>query len=106
MDCAKLRSGAFCCNLQKGITLARNRTGPFPQKEAVMSKHVRVIAWFLIFLCSPPALYSQICGGTERWQVKVGTDSGVGSVQLQPHIQTDLQALIHLPEPARPRNKA
>ena len=37
----------------------------------------------------------QACGGTERWQVKVGADSNVGSVQLQP-IPISLQDLINL----------
>ena len=43
----------------------------------------------------------QTCGGTERWQVKVGTDSGAGSVQLQP-IQITLQDIIKLQEPQLP----
>ena len=67
-----------------------------------MSKSRWRIACLPIFVCSSIALYSQVCGGTERWQVKVGTGSGVNSVRLRPHIQTDLQAGIHLPEPTRP----
>jgi hypothetical protein len=47
-------------------------------------------------------VHAQTCGGTERWQVKVGTDSGAGSVQLSPIVQTTLQDAIHLPQPQLP----
>jgi hypothetical protein len=47
-------------------------------------------------------LAAQTCGGTERWQVKVGTDSGVDAVRLQPVVQTTLQDAIRLPQPHLP----
>src|SRR5437016_8827323 len=43
----------------------------------------------------------QACGGTERWPVKVGTDSGADSMNLQPQSIT-LQDLIHIALPQMP----
>lgn len=50
---------------------------------------------------APIELTAQPCGGIERWPVKVGTDSGVDSVNLQPQ-STTLQDLIHLGQPQLP----
>jgi hypothetical protein len=60
------------------------------------------VASFLVLLSAlvPLSLQAQqTCGGTERWQVKVGTDSDVGSVQLQPVIQTTVEAALRLQPP-------
>lgn len=60
---------------------------------------------FLLLLLgafTAPGLHAQTCGGTERWQVKVGTDSGAGSVQLQAVVPKTLQELINLQSPGLP----
>jgi len=44
------------------------------------------------------------CGGTERWAVKVGTDSEVGAVTVDQPTAIDLHDLIALPEPTRPND--
>jgi hypothetical protein len=49
-----------------------------------------------------PGLQAQTCGGTERWQVKVGADSGSDSVRLEPLVQTTLQDAIRLSQPHLP----
>lgn len=56
----------------------------------------------VLALTFPCMLRAQTCGGTERWQVKVGTDSGSGTVQLQPLLQTTVQEAIHFPQPHLP----
>jgi hypothetical protein len=61
-----------------------------------------VIQSSILGVLLPACLYSQqTCGGTERWQVKVGTDPNVGLVQLEP-IPTTLQDLIAIKEPKLP----
>jgi hypothetical protein len=50
----------------------------------------------------PPALNAQTCGGTERWPVKVGTDSGVARVDLSTQIPKGVPEMLALPEPQRP----
>jgi hypothetical protein len=56
----------------------------------------------LLFGLNLPGLQAQACGGTERWQVKVGTDSGSDTVRLQPVVQTTLQDAIRLSQPHLP----
>ena len=69
-----------------------------------MMPRINLVTLLFVFcvLSLAHTLHAQTCGGTERWQVKVGTDSGSGTVQLQPLIQTTLQAAIHLPQPHIP----
>src|SRR5713226_3489901 len=47
-------------------------------------------------------LQAQQCGGTERWPVKVGTDSRSTSVQLLSPVTITLHDLINLPTPHMP----
>jgi len=66
----------------------------------------RTVKWlYAVAVCLltllPGSLQAQ-CGGTERWQVKVGTDTGVGTVDLTNPISISVQDLIQLPEPQRP----
>jgi len=66
----------------------------------------RTVKWlYAVAVCVltllPGSLQAQ-CGGTERWQVKVGTDTGVGNVDLTNPISISVQDLIQLPEPQRP----
>src|SRR5258708_2572609 len=56
----------------------------------------------LLSAFTAPGLHAQTCGGTERWQVKVGTDSGAASVQLQTVVPKTLQELINLQSLALP----
>jgi hypothetical protein len=49
-----------------------------------------------------PGLRAQTCGGTERWQVKVGADSGSDAVRLEPVVETTLQDAIRLSQPHLP----
>lgn len=44
------------------------------------------------------------CGGTERWPVKVGTDSGVSRVDLTQLIAISIHDVTHLAEPQRPND--
>lgn len=52
-------------------------------------------------LANPLPIQAQ-CGGTERWAVKVGTDSGASNVDLTNQVSINLTDLIGLPEPHRP----
>jgi len=65
-------------------------------------RHAMRTLLLLLSVLAPLTLHSQTCGGTERWQVKVGTDSGSGSVQLQSVIPTTVQDAIQLPQPHLP----
>jgi hypothetical protein len=63
------------------------------------------LSWLLLLIGAfgPIELSArQVCGGTERWAVKGGSDSGVDSVSLQPQ-STTLQDLIHLDKVQLPR---
>ncbi len=73
---------------------------PKPSPIARRLGHFQLlVALFVLFSAAP---VSAQCGGTERWQVKVGTDSGVNRVQLTPRIDITIHDLIHLTEPTRP----
>lgn len=71
----------------------------------------RVGKWLSLALLSfvvyvPIPLQAQPrCGGTERWQVKVGTDSGVGNVDLTTQIPKSVPDMLALFEPQRPPKK-
>ncbi len=67
----------------------------------------RVGKWPLILVVllaalAPSQTRAQTCGGTERWQVKVGTDPKAGTIDLTARTPISLQDLINLPEPQRP----
>ena len=56
----------------------------------------RTVKWlYAVAVCVltvlPGSLQAQ-CGGTERWQVKVGIDTGVGNVDLTNPISISVQA--------------
>lgn len=57
---------------------------------------------FLSSVAFPNPASAQTCGGTERWAVKVGTDSGVGGVQLSTPIPMTVPDMLGLNEPQRP----
>ncbi len=61
--------------------------------------HRLLVALFVLFLAIPALGQS---GGTERWQVKVGTDTGVNRVELTPKIGITIHDIIRLNEPTRP----
>jgi hypothetical protein len=50
----------------------------------------------------PSPLGGATCGGTERWQVKVGTDTGVGNVDLTTQIPMTVPTMLQLSEPQLP----
>jgi hypothetical protein len=62
---------------------------------------LRSVLFAALFLCSSLSLCAQ-CGGTERWQVKVGTDSGVARVQLSPVTPKTIAEMNSVFEPDRP----
>jgi hypothetical protein len=66
----------------------------------MLNKMRALVVLLVVFI--PCSSHSQTCGGTERWQVKVGTDSGSGTVQLQSVIQTTIQSAIALAQPHLP----
>jgi hypothetical protein len=70
-----------------------------------MRREAAVLPFLLLmqlYVSIPTALKAQTCGGTERWQVKVGADSGVDSVRLDPIVQTTLQDVIRITTPQLP----
>jgi hypothetical protein len=67
----------------------------------------RVAKWPLIVVVllaalAPSQTRARTCGGTERWQVKVGTDSGVGNVDLTTQIPMVVSDMLQLHQPQRP----
>lgn len=62
-----------------------------------------ILALSLLLLCSVTGLaqtqtQSVLCGGTERWAVKVLTDPGVNTINFTP-VLTTLDSIINLPTP-------
>ena len=47
---------------------------------------------------------AQQCGGTERWAVKVGSDSAAASISVASPVPTTLNQLVFLPTPTLPPN--
>src|SRR6266850_1341906 len=63
-------------------------------------KLIMIAAAFSV--AAPSRVWSQACGGTERWPIKVGADAGAAQVNLTPQPTTvhDL-VLIQRPSPSR-----
>jgi len=69
-----------------------------------MTKFPKLLA--VLCFCSvgltPTYLQGQVCGGTERWAVKVGTDAGVINVDLSEQTPMGVPDMLGLHEPHRP----
>lgn len=63
-----------------------------------------LVSFFAALVLRYPLPVNAQCGGTERWPVKVGTDSGANRVDLSNPKSISIDSLIHISEPQRPND--
>src|SRR5436189_5449209 len=68
-----------------------------PSKQLLPLLSLRLVATFALVVAVQSAAFGA-CGGTERWFVKVGTDSDAGLVQLNPIVSISVSDLNTLPK--------